>query len=244
VLASRPLPEMLSGDAVASVAGSRSDPEVALTSVIGIADVTGGAVMLDLRRSHAAVIGPPHSGRSTALLSIAAGWSEEHHVSVIGPASSPLTALPARHRAFGRVDRVYPVLERLADLLDMGAPTRPTVLVIDDLDGFDDLLLTTVWERLAASEQLRIVASIEPRAVMGFSANPVVAEMRRARQTLVMAPDDPNEFLQLTGVKLPQRPGLRCPPGRGVLIADRTATIVQVAVPAISVSNQYTCSIG
>jgi len=45
---------------------------------------------------------------------------------------------------------------------------------------------------------------------------------------IVLQPDDPNDFLQLTGIKLPVRPGLRLPPGRGVLLVDRRPTVVQV----------------
>ena len=44
----------------------------------------------------------------------------------------------------------------------------------------------------------------------------------------MLQPDDPSEFLQTTGVRLAVRPGLRLPPGRGVLLADRVPTIVQV----------------
>jgi hypothetical protein len=49
----------------------------------------------------------------------------------------------------------------------------------------------------------------------------------------VLQPDDPTEFLQLTGVKSPARPGVRWVPGRGVLIVDRRPTIIQVPCTGI-----------
>ena len=47
---------------------------------------------------------------------------------------------------------------------------------------------------------------------------------------LVMQPDDPGEFLQMTGLRLDPRPGTQWVPGRGVLVADRVARVVQVAM--------------
>ena len=75
----------------------------------------------------------------------------------------------------------------------------------------------------------RIVTALETRSMSGYTTSALVNVARRSRRLLVLQPDDPGEFLQTTGVKLPGRPGLRLPPGRGVLLADRIPTIVHVA---------------
>jgi hypothetical protein len=147
----------------------------------------------------------------------------------VGPSGSPLRDVPARASAFGRPDHVAGLLDRLANLLELGRPVRPVVLVADDLDDLDDPTLASIWDRLARSDDLRIAAALESRTASGFTANPVIAALRRSRQLLVLEPDDPGEFLQLTGVRLPHRPGLRFVPGRGVLVADRQPVVVQVA---------------
>jgi S-DNA-T family DNA segregation ATPase FtsK/SpoIIIE len=224
-------PDVLRSSALPDVVGSPTPAERgALRVALGVADVTGEWVDLDLTWSHAAVVGGPRSGRSTALASIAAGLRATADVYVVGPSSSPLAG-SCRRSAFGRADRVLPLLDRLANLLELGRPTRAVALLVDDLDTFDDPLLSGAWERLAASDELRIVATLESRSLAGFSANPVIAGLRRARRLLVLRPDDPGEFLQLTGIKLPQRPGQRLVPGRGVYVADRVPHVVQVATP-------------
>jgi hypothetical protein len=76
---------------------------------------------------------------------------------------------------------------------------------------------------------LRIVAAVDVAAMTSFTSNPVAAALKRSRRMLVLQPDDPGEFLQLTGVRLDARPGTRWVPGRGVLVADRVPHVLQVA---------------
>jgi DNA segregation ATPase FtsK/SpoIIIE, S-DNA-T family len=198
-----------------------------LGPALGRADITGATVTVDLEWSHLAVYGPPRSGRSTALATIATQLVGGSAVSgcevvVAGSASSGLRRLaprPGMRVAFGR--EVGATFERLAA---EGGPRR--VLVLDDLDALDDPALVPVLERFARDESIRLVAAMEPR--IGFTTNPLVALARRSRRQLVLQPDDPAEFLQLTGTRLVLRPGLRMPPGRGVLLVDRVATVVQV----------------
>ena len=124
---------------------------------------------------------------------------------------------------------MVPVLERLANLLSMGSTRRPVALVVDDLDALDDPMLSTWWDRLLAHEELRIVASVETRTLTGFTTNPLLVQLKRSRRQLVLQPDDAAEFMQMTGVRLPHRPGVDWVPGRGVLLADRVPQLVQVA---------------
>jgi S-DNA-T family DNA segregation ATPase FtsK/SpoIIIE len=208
-----------------------------LAAAIGVTDVSGAAAVVDLDWSNLAVAGAPRSGRSTALAAVAAVLHDHHDVYVVGPGTSPLAGFGFQRAAFGRADLVAPLLDQLATQVALGGPDRRLVLVIDDADTFDDPILNPVFERLANYDSLRVVGSLETRAMTGYTTSPVVGMLRRARRLLVLQPDDPSEFLQATGVKLPVRPGLRMPPGRGVLLADRTPSIIQIAVaPARVVS--------
>jgi S-DNA-T family DNA segregation ATPase FtsK/SpoIIIE len=64
-----PLPELPATIALADVAPTAGP----LRPVVGIADLTGAPVPVDLRRANLVVVGPPLSGRSTVLATVAAG---------------------------------------------------------------------------------------------------------------------------------------------------------------------------
>ena len=226
ILASAALPERLRLDdlPVTTVVGSSLDV------VVGQVDVTGAAALVDLEWSSLAIAGPPRSGRSTALATVAKGLAlHGHDVFVVGPASSPLATFGFMPAAFGRGGEVARLLDLLATGIALGGSDRRAVLVIDDVDELDDPTLIPIFERLANYDTLRIVGSLESRAMTGYTTSPLVGLLRRARRLLVLQPDDAGEFVQMTGVKLPARPGLRMPPGRGVLLIDRAPAIVQVA---------------
>ncbi|MEZ5294834.1 MAG: hypothetical protein R2697_00750 [Ilumatobacteraceae bacterium] len=102
------------------------------------------------------------------------------------------------------------------------------MLFVDDLDEFDDPILERSGSD-CSNGAVRIVATpwtlgrcrgTRPAAPSTRCGAPVAS--------LVLRPDDPTDFLQLAGVKLRLRPGLRLVPGRGVLLVDRGPTTVQV----------------
>jgi S-DNA-T family DNA segregation ATPase FtsK/SpoIIIE len=211
-----------------------------LHAVVGQSDLTGTPAVVDLTWSHFVVSGPPRSGRSTTLVTLSEQLADGHDLWSVGPASSPLahrerpsgeaSAEPAQRSAFGRAAAVQPLLEQLATLLDMGPPRRQQVLFVDDLDVLDDPALMMVWDRLAKHDDLRVCAAIESRSLQGFSQNPMLAELRRARAMLLLQPADAAEIVQSTGARVSLRPGLQMVPGRGVFLADRQPTVVQVPV--------------
>ncbi len=230
VLASAVLPDRLELDLLPS------SPDVTLDgwrAAIGVVDVSGEPAVVDLEWSNLTVAGPPRSGRSMALAVVVAALQRDHEVYAIGPSSSPLASLGIERSGFGRPDELAPVLDRLIRHLTGRLPpavnSPSPVLVIDDLDQLDDPLLGQLLDRLAGSDDLRVIAALESRSMTGYTTNSMITLMRRARRQLLLQPDDPSEFLQMTGVKLPSRPGLRLAPGRGVLLSDRTTSIIQVA---------------
>jgi S-DNA-T family DNA segregation ATPase FtsK/SpoIIIE len=227
-LSSRPLPTVLDDvlfDVSAELASTAS------ASVIGLTDVTSTPVDIDVEWSHAAIVGPPRSGRSTALAAFVAGWRDPSRVIVVGGGSSPLAriGLAVSKVAFGSAAEVGATLDRAANLAAVAPPGERFVVVIDDLDDLDEMTLAPAITRLLASDAVRLVAALDTRSMVGYTASAAISELRRARRILVLQPDDPAEFVQLTGVRLPARPGLRFVPGRGVLVADRVPRVVQVA---------------
>jgi DNA segregation ATPase FtsK/SpoIIIE, S-DNA-T family len=227
VMRSAPLPERV------TLGGARrcSAP---LTASIGVADVTCAEVLLDLAASHVAVIGRPRSGKSTALVTIAAGLAGGHDLYAVGTAASGLAEASIERAAFGAPHEIARLLEEVIARVDGGdRSSRATaVLLVDDLDLVDDIGLARVWERLATLPGLRIVAGVDVAAMTGFTSNPVAAALKRSRRMLVLQPDDPGEFVQVTGIRLDTRPGTRWVAGRGVLVADRVPHVLQVAAPA------------
>ena len=197
---------------------------------IGCIDVSGDPAVLDLRWSHVLVAGRARSGRSTALATIAAGLAGRYDVICLGTATSGLQSAAPGAGAFGRSSDVLPAVERIVNLVSLGQPRRPIAVVVDDLDGLDDPMLSVAWDQLLASEHVRVVAAVETRTLNGFTTNPLLVELKRSRRQLILCPDDASEFVQTTGVKLPQRPGMAWVPGRGVLLADRVPRVVQVAM--------------
>ena len=196
---------------------------------IGLADITSEPVVVDLTWSNFTVAGPPRSGRSTVLDTCARALGEQHEVWAVGPSTSPLDLGLVHDGAVGRPDDLVPVLDRLVNLFVLGTAPRPRVLLVDDLDRLDDSALNSLWDQLSQIDELRIIATMENRSMTGYSASAALNLARRARRLLVLRPDDASEFLQMTGIKPPIRPGVAMPPGRGVLVADREPTVVQVA---------------
>ena len=200
--------------------------------VVGRADVTRAPVVVDLRPSNLLVAGPARSGRSTALLTVAGQLGTQGaDVWMIGNDTSPLCAAGnAERSAFGASSDVLPMLEELVAATSVPR-TDPCVLAIDDLDLLDDPLLTPPFQALARNRGVRVLASVETRALTGYAPDPMLSEMRRARRMLLLQPDSALDVFTVTGVRAPLRTGTPMPRGRGVLIVDREAVVLQVALP-------------
>lgn len=228
-VASAPLPDLLTlSDLSAASVGRASQP---LTFPLGLLDLSGEVAEIDLTWSSMVVAGAARSGRSTTLATCAAGLGNQHQVWGVGPASSSIDRTLLNEGEFGRAEAIVPLLERLCNLLDAGPSEARHVLLLDDVDTFDDMSLNPLWERLAKYDDLRVIASLETRSLAGYTTNPLLTALRRARRMVILQPDDATEILQATGVKAPLRPGQRMVPGRGIVIADRAPAVLQVAMP-------------
>lgn len=194
------------------------------TVVIGPADLSHQPVRLDLSHDNLTVLGDPRSGRSTVLVSVGLQLARAGiEVWAAGPPGSPLGTLSLAHRCI--LGRAPAVAAGLAELLaaDDGPPR---VLLIDDADLLDEPALDPPLGALLA-RGLRWAASTA--SLRGYSTNPLVQEMKKARTVLYLQPPGSREVQEVTGVNPRLRPGLPSTPGRGVLVVNRLPCVVQVA---------------
>lgn len=218
----------------ATTTGGSGSGEIATTVVLGIADLThpDEPVTFDVAGENLVVVGDPGSGRSTALRTIghqlvAAGAE----VWAIGPSSSPVDSIAGLHHAvFGDADVTAEPLSRLAARCERAATSelssaRP-ILLVDDLDLLDHPALEQPFATICAAGIRWVATAATLRA---YGGNPLAQTARNARSFLCLQPPGGREVHELTGVTPMFRPGLPMPPGRGVLVTKRRATVLQVA---------------
>ena len=210
----------------------------AFRPVVGLADLTGRPHTLDLRHANLSVVGDPRSGRSTVLATIGhqlAGAGVE--VWVVGGPGSPLVDLDVATRVCGAEgeERATFLEELAAEAERLPSPTaggRRTVLLLDDHDLLpeNDRSVTGPLERLLGVPAVRwVAAGAKPR---GFSPSPVAQLVRGARSVVYLQPHDPREAHEVIGIPAPWHPGLPMVEGRGLVVVDRRATIVQFSDPS------------
>ncbi|MBS1837507.1 MAG: hypothetical protein JST64_07400, partial [Actinobacteria bacterium] len=180
---------------------------------------------LDLTNHHALVLGPPRSGRSTTLATIAAQLG--------GPGRGCEVVRLDGHAPDGAVDALS-ALERSA-AGDPGDPNRRWLVVVDDmpelLDGPDGAVLDGLLDRLLRrirTAPVRIVASGEADAVARCYGDSV-RRLRSGRQGILVRPD-PDLHPGLLHTVLPLHDEIPAAPGRGWIVTPDGAVAVQVAM--------------
>jgi DNA segregation ATPase FtsK/SpoIIIE, S-DNA-T family len=171
------------------------------------------------------VAGPPRSGRSTTLVSIAAQLR-----------GRPVVALCARRGPLRQrrdlalvADPADPEQARAA----LHAVASGATLLVDDIDLVDDVAVLDGIEAAVrnARDGTGFVVLAGTTEAMAASFRGPVAQARRARSGLLLRPESPHDG-ELLGVRLRRRPGQVDPPGRGVLAMHGRTVSVQVADPA------------
>lgn len=202
------------------VAGSRS-----LSVRVGLVDLTREPLDLDLALDDVAVLGPPRSGRSTALAAIAHQVAAAGRgVLACGPRRSALAASVAVDRWFS-LDGASSGLAGLADLAADTDPDRPPVLLIDGVELLDDPSFDAASSRLVAAGLPLAAAATSLR---GYGTNPLWQRARRARSLILLGPPAPVEMQELAGVAFAVRPGVARSPGRAVALVDGHPRLVQI----------------
>jgi S-DNA-T family DNA segregation ATPase FtsK/SpoIIIE len=170
---------------------------------------------LDLRHHHAIVAGPPRSGVSTVLASIAGAVPGSH---LIGR---------------GDVDGLDQVVDAAVSAAARGTPA---LVAVDDLA---DLLDGPDQDRVSAAleELVRAGRDLPVRVVLGGEVDAlsrsyldVVATVRRGRTGILLG-DDPETHGGLWHAALVRRDDLPAAPGRGWLLGPGSARAAQFARP-------------
>jgi S-DNA-T family DNA segregation ATPase FtsK/SpoIIIE len=168
---------------------------------------------------HALVAGPPRSGRSTALLTVAAGFraaAPDGLVVVLAGPRSPLrgAGLVAAGDAVGAVA----ALERAAG---------PALLLVDDAETVDDDAGALRALISSSSGSVTVVTAGRADALRAAYGH-WTRELRRSGVGLLLQADADLDG-ELLGASLPRRPPVALAPGRGWLCRPGAVEVAQVA---------------
>jgi DNA segregation ATPase FtsK/SpoIIIE, S-DNA-T family len=202
--------------------------------VIGMTERGLTTVRVDLTQFSFVVAGPPGSGKSTALATIARSIAavRGEGVEVIFASGRPGAMLPT-----GPWARTASGETELATLLDdliatMPARQSPAVVFVDDLTEVTDKSIDTkLLELLRFARQrsdTRLVVSGDIADVRRAYQGTALAEIKRYKQALLLQPDIGQDG-GVVEVQLPRRPKLALPRGRAFLVRRGSIELVHVA---------------
>lgn len=214
--------------------GWKSPPQVSapLSFAIGISDDDREPAFVDLSLGHFAVVGPYRSGRTTALATAVRSLGEIPGVRllVLNPRGSHLRSVAGNVEVAEGLEASAAAAQRCLDeLMSNSADAGPFVLVIDDAGELTDGPSMPVLEQIVMAgrdRQVRVMAAFEVHEARGYA--PWIRQLRRDRHGLLLEPDRDLDG-DLLGVRLPKRTTARTP-GRGYLVENGRATLVQTAV--------------
>ena len=217
------LPELIDAGRLAAAGAVPATGAEPWTIPVGFTDSNLSAAGLKLyEHEHALIAGPPRSGRSSALLTIAVtvlAGPQPPVVVVFAPRRSPLRELPAPVA----VCTDYAELERTLEPC-----TGRTLLLVDDAD--------TVPDGLGVLD--RFIAKAGPgRHVIAAGRNDGVRRqfglwtqrVRDGRCGVLLMPDHEMDG-DLLGIALPRQHRMAPLPGRGYLVADGAVDGVQLVL--------------
>ena len=203
--------------------------EGGLWLAVGPGDDDGRTVGLDLLRSGGLlVVGPPGSGRSSALRAFTAHCRRAgaRVLQLGGGPGSDRTARADPDRP-GEADAVTVGIGDVEGLLVWAAAAagRPSVVVADDVTALPEAMADAVASLAGPGRDLLVLAAGGAPDLAGAFRGPTVA-LRRSRTALLLRPTAADG--QLLGIRLPRTP-LPPRPGSGWLVTEGSARRVQVA---------------
>ena len=166
---------------------------------------------------HLLIIGPPRSGRSTALQRMVRAWRDAYPDGWWRIVAPRRTALEDDHRH-----------RSLAEIIDDVPPTGRVLIAVDDAELVDDI--GGALAALAASRRhgLMIMATGKPDSLRQ-SYGHWTAVVRRSRLGLVATAANDLDG-DLLGTVLPRRSPIAARPGLVWLVADGEVVLAQVSV--------------
>ena len=217
------LPDLITADQL-RIAGARAATGIEPWVIpVGFTDSNLAAAALKLyEHEHALIAGPPRSGRSSTLMSIALAVlaaADPPTVVAFAPRRSPLRELPSPVV----VCCDYTELDRVLTPID-----GRTLLLVDDADTVTDSLgVLDRWITKGAPGRHAIVAGRNDgiRRQYGMWTQKV----RDGRCGVLLVPDHELDG-DLLGVALPRQHRMTPVPGRGYLVSDGALDGVQLAL--------------
>ena len=209
-----------------------------LTAPFGRTDLTLQLTEVDLRRQNLVVMGPPLSGKSTALETVAwgvrAATDPEIKLFALGSASSPLADLDVwDDAAFSRAGHAA-LVTRLGEAIgdDEGIETKAMLFIdaAEDVEGND---VVRPLEALTKRDSLRLVVACEATTI-NKAYSGWLSPLRRNRSAVLLQPESKGDAEASLGVKPSLRPDQTFPPGRGIFVANRRWSLIQVGLRPIT----------
>jgi S-DNA-T family DNA segregation ATPase FtsK/SpoIIIE len=208
----------------------------ALWALVGVGGDTLAPIGIDLLNEGPGfvVAGPPRSGRSTTLRTIAHSLLNAGVASglvpvvLITPRRSPLRVLAGRPGVLG----VLTSDAKADDLVNAIGDEHCYVVVVDDAEllhetDLDDAL-GDVLRSARDGEHAVVIGGTTQE--MGHGHRGFLSDTRRYRSGVLLSVDSPDDGA-LFGLRLPRSTSQSRPTGRGLFVAAGTPTGIQVALP-------------
>lgn len=197
---------------------------------IGISGLTLEPLLLDLRQAHFIVAGPPRSGRSTSLVTLASALrvtTPNLHCVLIAPRQTEA------HDAHCWMEKSTNESEAV-ELLD-GLATRshvaPLLVCVDDFTDLDEMSVNGALSQLLQAAKrgspIRLVLCGDSKG-LGRTFGEAAMGVRRYRTGMLLQPDFDFDG-DLLGVRLPRRSWASFPAGRGFLVQGSDVQYIQGA---------------
>jgi DNA segregation ATPase FtsK/SpoIIIE, S-DNA-T family len=225
---SRPLPELPETVELEHPSTRR------LTSPLGVVDLTLDVVDVDLNRQNVVVTGPPLSGKSSTLATIAwglrASTGDDVKLLAMGSSTSPLANLDVWDGAAFSRARQLGLANRLGErLMEEEGTDVLFVLFVDAVEDVEDSKVIRQLEMAVKADVLRLVVACES-TTLAKAYSGWLSALRRNRSALMLQPENKAEVDATLGVKVALRPEQDFPAGRGIYVANRQWQLVQAGM--------------
>jgi DNA segregation ATPase FtsK/SpoIIIE, S-DNA-T family len=228
-----PLPTSISGtDADRLRDGPRPAGDAVVTLAVGGDEPAPIDLDLDDLGPSFVIAGPARSGRSTALVAVAA--TLRRPVVVVAPRPSPLRDLAGRDGVAAVYTSADEAADELGDLLDELA--CPLAVLVDDAELVTEGRLAVLLEqvvRAARDHGIVVVAAATTDDLIACRFRGWLADARRTRSGLLLCPGS-NHDGDAFDLRLPRSLAGGWPPGRGLLVTrGRTQTVQVIECPPV-----------
>jgi DNA segregation ATPase FtsK/SpoIIIE, S-DNA-T family len=201
---------------------------------LGVKDADLDTAAVDLIDTHFLVIGSYRSGRSTALATLAMGARQAQPPAILwllAPRRSPLRDLDIWDETATTSNACSQAIDALVERIGTAAGSpQHLFLFIDDANELGDPLQSAKLERVVRAGRdggLTVVAAAETSAARGIGIS-WIREVRKNGHGLLLQPDLLADG-DLLGARLPRRVAAPMAPGRGFIVSQGTAELIQVA---------------